>query len=251
MGFRERYPIGGKALQVTAPKKLVMDSEEQESMRELIANGHRYTAKEIADLMDREQAGEKRLPFMILLRELYKSLADSESPKPLITAEQIERKAFLSMERTRKNFVRRVYHKNKLFALEEIRVKYPDFTAEALQKDLFKKRNGNKKKKHKPIVDLRRCQLVKLAQKLDVENLSEEDYQNTCNRIVMLQNAHNLRLPIPLTVTINKETLVYSFKWQTRESVVKSFVTLANTSGMTHVELGLKFKEMSGSPYSY
>lgn len=100
-------------------------------------------------------------------------------------------------------------------------------------------------------MDLRRCQLEKLAYKLQFEKLSEKDYQSTCCRMAMLQNAHDHRLPIPLSVTLNKETLVYFFHWRTRENVVRLFVDLANRKGTTHPELGQRYKEITGSSYSY
>ena len=134
---------------------------------------------------------------------------------------------------------------------EEVRVKYPDYTVAMLQADLLVKKIKFRKKKHKPIVDLHRSQLEKLAQKLSFEDLSEYDYHHTCCRIFLLQNAHKLRLLIRLTVTLNKNKLVYSFNWRTRESVVKSFVGLANTQGMTHEQLGLRHKEMSSPNYSF
>jgi hypothetical protein len=156
----------------------------------------------------------------------------------------------MSQQRTHRNYVRRVYRKNKLFALEEIHAKYPDYTEAMLQADLLVRKTKLRKKKNKPVVDLHRFQLETLARKLSLEDLSEQDYQSTCFRIVMLQNAHNLRLPIPLPVTLNKKTLVYSFSWRTRESVVKSFVDLANTPGITQW-LGQRYKEMCSSNYSF
>jgi hypothetical protein len=157
----------------------------------------------------------------------------------------------LSQQRSRKNFARRIYYKNKLFALEEIRLRYPDYTESMLLTDLQIKSHKTKRKKHKPTTDLRRCQLEKLAARLCSGALDEKEYHQVCCRMVILQNAHDHRLPIPLTVTFNKETLVYSFSWRTRENVVKSFVSLANAKGMNHEELGKRYKEMVSSSYSY
>jgi hypothetical protein len=66
--------------------------------------------------------------------------------------------------------------------------------------------------------------------------------------MVMLQNAHDHRLPIPLTVKLQGEVLVYSFHWKTRERTIKSFVELANTKGMTHESLKGKYQELLRSP---
>ncbi|GAA3989764.1 hypothetical protein [Mucilaginibacter dorajii] len=250
-GFREMYAIGGQPPKKVAGVNQQPESEVTPLLQELIANGHQYTVQQIGDLLDQEQRGEKRLAVLILLRELYKSMATGVGSDLNITPEIIERKAFLSQERTRRNFVRRVYQKNPLFALEEIRIRFPGYTEVMLMTDLAVKKQKKRKKKHKPVLDLRRCQLEKLAHRLQSENLIEKDYQSTCCRMVMLQNAHDHRLPIPLMVTLNKETLVYSFHWRTREKVVKSFVELANIKGTTHQELGQRYKDIKGSSYSY
>jgi len=54
-------------------------------------------------------------------------------------------------------------------------------------------------------------------------------------------------VPIPLTVKLQEQVLVYYFNWKIRESVVKSFVELANSKGMTHEILGIKYKEIGGN----
>lgn len=249
--FQDKYSLDGIALQ--APTQIIPRpvSEETLFIRQLIQNGHHYPVAEIGRLLDEEQQGLKRLPVLIVLREFYKSLAIGE-PQPLtITMEQVERKAANSEIRTRRNLVRRVYRQNKLFALEEIRMKYPAYTEEMLLIDLKVTRQKKRHKKRKPVLDYRRSQLVKLAQRLQDENLSDKDYQKTCHRIVMLQLAHDLRLPIPKSVTYNKHTEVYSFNWKTRESVIKSFVQQANTINMSHEQLSKIHEQMTSSNYSF
>lgn len=120
-----------------------------------------------------------------------------------------------------------------------------------LLKDIKPGKSKVKRHKKKPVTDLRRSQLQKMALKLQLDNLDDTQYHKLCNRIVMLQNAHDYRKPIPLAVTINRQTLVYSFSWQTRESVVKYFVSLANSKGITHEHLDEKHREMVNSNYSY
>lgn len=250
--YRNDYPVGHAKNPPPRTKEQLTESRESLLMGELITNGQHYSVQQISELLNKEQQGEKRMTILILLRELYKSRATGQTEGFNMTITQIERKALISQQRTRRNYVRRVYRKNKLFALEEIRAKYPDYTEAMLQADLFVKKSRRcRKKKSKPIVDLRRCQLEKLARKLSLEDLSEHDYHHTCCRIVLLQNAHKLRLPIRLTVTLNQNKLVYSFNWRIRENVVKSFVGLANLQGMTHEQLGLHHKEMSSLNYSF
>jgi hypothetical protein len=250
-GFNEYYVLGGQLSKKIEPPVITADNGESIFIKELIAKGSELTSKEIYEMLHTEQEGKKRLAVLILLRELYKNIVAEPEDKVLVTDEMVNRKVFLSQERTRKNFVRRIYHRNKLFAMEEIRERYKDYTEEMLYADLIIKNSKPKRKKRKPIVDLRRCQLEKLAHRLQSADLNGKDYHNTCCRMVMLQNAHDHRLPIPLTVTLNKETILYSFNWRTRESVVKSFVDLANTKDMTHLLLGKRHKEMISSSYSY
>jgi hypothetical protein len=248
--YRDRYPIGKQENYKLEQREAQPESEETKLMRELIRKGDSYSAKEIGEMLRKEQQGEKRLTILILLRELYKNSALQKESSLQITADLIERKALRSLERTRKNFIRRVFSKNRLFALSEIRTRYPDYSEDMLARDLLRKPGKKKAKKRKQVKDLRRSQLEKLAFKLRSPELTVEEYNTTCNRIVLLQNAHDRRLPIPLTVKLQGETLVYFFNWQTREQVVKSFVELANKPGITHEQLGANYKEITASSYS-
>jgi hypothetical protein len=188
---------------------------------------------------------------LIALRHIFRAMAENPgSPMPDLTKEWLEAKVRQSAERSRRNFVRRIYSRSPLFGLSEIQERYPDYTEQLLLQDLPVKSKKDKVKKHQPVTDLRRCQLEKLAAQLRLGGLGEQAYTSVCNRIVMLQNAHQKRLPIPLAVTFGGETLVYSFNWKTREGIVKSFVELANSSGMTHDRLKQKYQEIIGSPYS-
>ncbi|WP_091157432.1 hypothetical protein [Mucilaginibacter pineti] len=234
----------------------VQEANEQESqesilLRSLLARGEDLRSKEVFDMLVAEQDGRKRLGILILLREFYQSMVSPDGKKAIPDLETVDRKIRLSKERSRRNFVRRVYRKNKLFALEEIRTRYPDYEDVLLIKDLAVKSRKPKRKKHKPILDLRRCQLEKLTALLRSGDLPEVEYHSVCNRIVMLQNAHDLRLPIPLTVKLQGETLVYDFDWKTRENIVKSFVELANKQGMTHELLKKRYQEVRSSPNSF
>jgi hypothetical protein len=250
-GFREQYPLGSKPEVVASVMPAVAGDGLSAYLGNLMARGEILTAPEVSELMDKEQAGEKRPAVLILLLELYKNTVLPVEEKAVITKAVIDRKVCLAQERTRKNHVRRVFAHNKLFALEEIRGKYPEYTEAMLWADLKVKKPKMKRKKHKPVLDLRRCQLLKLAHRLQSGELFETQYHETCCQMVMLQQAHDLRLPVPLKVTIHKETLVYSFDWRTHEGVVKSFVNLANSKGMTHEALQKRYLEMVSSTYSY
>lgn len=250
-GYRGQLAIGKSTIIQITPVAEPPESEESRYFRELTGMSESLTTREILELLELEQQGEKRMSILFLLREYLKNKQLDEADMVWPDEESINRKVALSQERSRKNFVRRIYHKNKLFALDEIRLRYPHYTNDMLLADLKVKSRKAKKKKHKPITDLRRCQLEKLAVRLRVGALDEKEYHQTCCRMVMLQNAHDHRLPIPLTVKINGEVLVYSFNWKTREDIVKSFVNLANTKGMTHETLKKRYNEILQSPNSF
>jgi len=251
MSFRQRYALGSVGVSVAKTKPELPESAESKYFGELALLAKSLTAKEIVGLMETEQKGLNRPVILLLLRQYLKNKSLSEDKKIWPDVAYIRRKVEQSQMRTRRNFVRRTYHKNPLFAMQEIGLRYPDYNEVMLLNDLAVKSRKEKRKKHKPVTDLRRCQLEKLSVRLRSGALDEKEYHQTCCKMVMLQNAHDHRLPIPLTVTLNKETLIYSFGWRIRENVVKSFVGLANTKGMTHEELGKKYQEMVSSNYSY
>lgn len=235
--FRERYSL--------------KSTGHHNTLAELLETGKDLSAAEISALLKKEQEGQSRPAVLVLLRQLYKNTVLEDDLKVYLTPSAINRKVFLAEERRRKNMVRRIYNRNPLFALEEIRHQYPGYTEEQLAADLLKKQHKERRKKVKPITDLRRCQLKKLAACLNHPETSEKDYHHTCCRMVMLQTAHDLRLPIPLVVKLDNNSLVYTFNWKTRENVVKSFASLANTKGMSHQVLGEKYKEITSSNYSF
>jgi len=247
--FRTQYMLG--TMINTSETGPVREDGEAVYLRSLIERSAAFDGKQLGELLAAEQQGEKRLAVLILLRELYKNIALPDEEKTVVTEALISRKVKLSKDRTRRNFVRRVYRKNKLFALAEIREKYPDYPEDMLMADLVSRKFKTKRGKKPPFTDLRRCQLQKMAGKISNGQLPQEEYHKLCCRIVMLQQAHNSRVPIPIKVTLGKVTKVYYFRWQTRESVVKSFVCLANLKNMTHEHLRAKHEEMVSSNYSY
>lgn len=249
-GFRKRYTLGN----IAKPRPRPVPVEESQSdgfLAHLLRTGAELSETEVSDLLIKEQQGEKRLPILILLRELYKNSVLPEDEKSAINQSFIDRKVKTSEDRSRRNFARRVYAKNKLFALQEIRERYPSYDEETLAADLLIKTRKVKRAKRKPIFDLRRCQLEKLAAKLRYGELDEKEYHDTCCRIALLQQSHDSRVAIPIAVTFNRETLVYHFDWRTRENIIKSFVGLANQKGMTHQQLGKRFREITSSGYSF
>lgn len=246
--FQKRFPLAKTAAKPQAPKQ---DNGQADFFTYLLRHGGGLNAKEIGELLEKEQHGLKRLPVLVLLRELYNNTALPEQNKIDVSGEIILRKVKRSEDRSRRNFVRRVYRRNKLFALAEIRGRYADYTELMLAADLQIKSRKIKKAKTKPVTDLRRSQLEKLAARLRYAELPEAEYHHTCCRIALMQLAHNARLPIPIAVTFNKETLVYYFDWRTRENIVKAFAAMANTDGMTHEQLKIRHNGITSSNYSF
>lgn len=251
VGFREQFALGGQAMPKPPKETVKPESDESLLLRLLLSKGEELQPKEVFDMLVAEQQGQKRLGILILLREFYQSMVSPDGKKQMPDLETVNKKILRSKERSVRNFVRRVYRKNKLFALDEIRNRYPDYEEVMLLKDVAVKSKKVKRKNHKPMLDLRRCQLEKLSALLRSGDLPEQEYHNVCNRMVMLQNAHDRRLPIPLSVKLQGETLVYDFDWKTRENIVKSFVELANKQGMTHEVLKKRYQEIRSSPNSF
>jgi len=245
--FRSRYLLGGRSSEPRTSEPVPATTEDY--LTALLADADELTATEISKLLDKEQQEDKRPDILTALRLLYGNTAHEK--KITVTEEVVQRKVRIAAERARRNFVRRVYSANKLFALEEIRLRYPDYTEQMLGDDLKSRSERRPKKKHKPIVDLRRCQIQKYAQRLQHPETTEKEYHQACCMIPILQNAHDQRMPISLAVTYNKKTLVYSFNWRTRETVIRSFHKLANQKGMTHERLGETYDQMTGSNYSF
>lgn len=249
--FHSKFPLKGEAgVCPPVPPDEPVD-EDIRYLRELIATADTLDAAEISRLLDAEQQQSKRPAIVTALRQLYSNIVKPTDQRRTLSEQNVMHNVEVQEARIRRNFVRRVYRANRLFALAEIRQRYPGYSEAQLFADLRQKQGKPKRKKHKPVTDLRGCQLQKLAALLKNGGLDDKAYHDTCNRIVLLQNAHVQHLPIPLTVKLQGETLVYSFAWRTREGVVKSFVELANSKEMTHAILQHHYEEMVKSNYSY
>jgi hypothetical protein len=210
-----------------------------------------FSFSEVSVMLEEEQRGEQRLPVIVLLRELYREKAGERKAAFALTVEAVQRKAQLLEQRRRKNFVRRVFASNPLFALQEISSRYAGYDETQLLADLKRKPGKPKRKKQKPFTDLRRCQLQKLAARLNSLLVDGPEYRATCQRMAILAEAHRQRLPIPVPVKLQQVTKVYYFHWKTRESVVKAFAGMADRRGATHETLQVSYDEMVGSSYSF
>lgn len=138
----------------------------------------------------------------------------------------------------RRLHARRVYKKNPLFALDIIRIRYPDYTESMLLDDLrrrTKKRSFRSKKKEPR--DFRRVQLEKMIMELKFTDKSTAAYNTLCHKIALFHQAHEAKQDIRLTCKVENKTAIYLFKWSTTESVIKQFHTAANVKGTTHEQL--------------
>ncbi|QJD95985.1 hypothetical protein HH214_08890 [Mucilaginibacter robiniae] len=235
------------------PYRLTIDlgCTEMEVLLILVSLGYTLPVQQISALLRAERADGNRKAVLLALQWLYRTSGESQSSTRSQSVLAVLRRAVQVQARTRRNFVRRIWKQSPLFALSEIQVRYPGYTAAQLEADVKRNKQATQFSRSKPVMDLRRCQLVKLAEQLNSGCLPEEAYHRVCCRIALLQSAHQQRLPVRLSVKLEQESRVYGFAWQIRETVVKSFVKLANTPGMTHDRLQAEHTRMTSSLYCF
>eukprot|EP01012_Entosiphon_sulcatum_P015538 TRINITY_DN20491_c0_g1_i1.p1 TRINITY_DN20491_c0_g1~~TRINITY_DN20491_c0_g1_i1.p1 ORF type:complete len:237 (-),score=29.62 TRINITY_DN20491_c0_g1_i1:658-1368(-) len=150
-----------------------------------------------------------------------------------LTIDIAEKKAKTILLNRRKRFVRRVWKKYPLFAIELIKERYFDYTEDLLIPDLTISKRATKKVKFKKNISsfgLRISQIQKLAGLLKFKDTSEQERNTICNKIVGYSNALKLKTPILLTVRYAGEAREYSFKWNETEDKIKTFVALTKTN---------------------
>lgn len=173
-------------------------------------------------------ATESSLIYSVIFREAIRSKDKKQSFS--LTVEKAERKAISMANNRRKRFVRRIYKKHPLFALEFIRERYPFYTNHDLDIDLKVKVSRVKKIKKTKFTSqfgLRASQIFKLSTKLKFKDLSEKERHKICNQIVGYQNGLKLKTPILLGVKYNSEVREYNFPWNETESKIKQFVMIS------------------------
>lgn len=147
----------------------------------------------------------------------------------VLTIEMAERKAQYIVDNRRKRFVRRVWKKYPLFALQLIKERYVDYSEELLIKDLYVQSKKNKKEKFKKNIasfGLRISQIQKLSWLLKSSDTSEKERNTICNKIAGYMNGLKLKAPIVLTVNYSGILKEYNFKWNDTESRIKTFLQL-------------------------
>lgn len=169
--FRSRYTLGGNSAEPVSLQGRTK-SNDYNYLTALLTDADDLTAEAIAQLLDSEEQQGKRPELLTALLLLYRNSVSTQ--KIAVTEALVQQKVINSENRARRNFVRRVYKADKLFALEEIRERYPDYSEQQLINDLTRRSKRPTKKKYKPIVDLRRCQLPKYAQRISHPNTTDK-----------------------------------------------------------------------------
>lgn len=152
--------------------------------------------------------------------------------------DDVNRKVTRQANTRRRNTVRRIFKKNKLFALHEIREIYPDYIVDMLDDDLKTKPKKKELPKGKMKEDFRSSQLRKIKDSLKYDELDNVAYSKLCVKFAFYTSSLNSKRNIVLPVKIEGIKIEYYFKWYTEEDIIKKFHASANSEGMTHEKLG-------------
>ena len=135
-------------------------------------------------------------------------------------------------------FVRRIFKKTPLFAIQYIRERYPFYKESDLIDDLKRRVS---KQTFKPVKaakeNFRISQLRKWKEVLKYESPNSNTYHKACTTIALMSQALIRKEKITLTVKLEGKTVQYYFQWNTLERVIKQFHKIANQPGMIHSKL--------------
>lgn len=146
----------------------------------------------------------------------------------------------------RKRVARRLYKKNPLFAVYEMKKTYEYYDEELLAFDIMlrsprKKKRG--KKNPKSIYGLRVRQIQKMWNLLEIARHENDllSYNKWANLIAMYNDSHAHRRDITLTVKYkdengNQDNVDYHFRWNTMEGKIQHFLKLVKQA-KSHMEL--------------
>lgn len=196
-----------------------------ELLHYLSNNLNSVTYSELFDVL----ASKNSLIYSVIFREALKS--KEKKTQFNLTVEKAESRAVSMANNRRKRFVRRIYRKHPLFALEFIRERYPLYSENDLSSDLLRATSRAKKMKRVKSPSqfgLRVSQIFKLTTQLKFKDVSELERNTICNKIVGYQNGLKLKAPILLRVKYKGERREYNFAWNETENKIKQFVSLSN-----------------------
>lgn len=133
--------------------------------------------------------------------------------------------------RRRKRIVRKIYKETTIWAMEEIRNIYPEYTYEMLEKDLLVK-----KPKRKVKLNFRINQQATIVKELrTITDVNSKEYHALCNRFAWHQN--NMNKPIILIIRKNSECYEFSFPSSSKEETIKNFAKRALSKTTTIEEI--------------
>ncbi|MBD3748530.1 MAG: hypothetical protein IE931_03445 [Sphingobacteriales bacterium] len=211
---------------------------------EINENLYIYSISDLFDAANAEREHQNRKAVLLAINQAVRTQSDLKLP--FLDADKLRKKANALLKVAKKKFVKRMYQKHGLFALDEIIKRYPNYDEEQIALDLIEnpKKRIRKSKKYVPYTDARRVQIQKLGSQFRFADFkeNEKEYHRACTTIAILQNALNRKEPIPLLVNLQQSSKVYYFKWNANYDLVKSFIKMANVKGKTHEDLQSAFK---------
>jgi len=195
----------------------------ERSLEQLLEDlkNNKYSYPSLFNALDSERKGFNRKGVCIAISRV------------LIGSENLEIKSILSAvqrveTRRRKRIVRKIYKRTTIWALDEIRKFYPDYTFDMLRGDLLEKR----KKKAVPKLNFRINQQATIIKELaKISDVNSKEYHSLCNRFAWHQN--NMNKPIKLIITKEGEGYEFSFPSTTKEETIKIFAKRALSKDTT------------------
>lgn len=162
-----------------------------------------------------ERKNQNRKPVIYALIRCINGKKGTES----FTIEKIMQSVKAMETKARKRFVRNTYKKTSIWAIEEIKKKYPNYTESNLIDDLKPKK---KSRKIKLLTSFRDKQIEKLYKLIMGIDESHENYNKYCNMIATNINSYNKAI----TYQVSKEdkTKTFTFPAKTKEEIVVTFL---------------------------
>lgn len=201
-----------------APKSIIVSIDLSLSFDAILSNLklNNYDASALYLALEMEQQGLKRKPVEIALRRALLGNDGLDKQKILSSIKGAE-------TRRRKRIVRKIYASTTIWAMEEIRKIYPDYTYDMLAKDL----KVTKKKKPKQTRGYRHSQIRSLFYKIR-EDKYEGDMMNKYAHL-LVRHCENYRKPVVMDVVRDNKVVSFEFPPTIEESKLKSFMIAVTT----------------------
>ena len=205
---------------------------QQDLLDEFKNNLERFSFKDLFNLLDQHED----LLTLVIIRSAIRAKEKGHSFE--LTMEAASRKVATMINTRRKLFVRRIFKKTPLFAIQFIRERYPFYKESDLIDDLKRRVSKQTVKPVKTAKEnFRTSQLRKWKEVLKYENPDSSTYHKACTTIALMSQALIRKERITLTVKLEGKAVQYYFHWNTLERVIKQFHKIANQPGMIHSKL--------------